>query len=121
MNSKIRLRYLDEQHIRHLITKAHAGLAERNIRTMKAMIYSRIESAKARDNEVKRWVDVLYPVLTTYNHIDEHHTIKMTPDEARKPQNQLNVKINLELKRVHSTVYPDIHIGDYFRIRKTKM
>ena len=120
MNSKIILRYLDEQNIRHLLTKAHAGLAERTIRTMKAMIYRRIESAKARDNEVKRWVDVLYPVLTTYNHIDKHHTIKMTPDEARKPQNQLQVKINLELKRVHSRVYPDIHVGDYVRIRKKK-
>ena len=120
MNSKVVVHWLNEQNIRYLITKAHAGLAERTIRTMKAMIYSRIESAKARDNEVKRWVDVLFPVLLTYNHVDKHHTIKMTPDEARKPQNHLKVKINLELKRVHSRVYPDIHVGDYVRRRKKK-
>ncbi len=120
MNSKNILRYLDEQNIKHIITKAHAGLAERTIRTTKAMIYRRIESAKARDNEVKRWVDVLCPVLTTYNHTDKHHTIKMTPDEARKPQRQLQVKRNLELKRVHSRVYPDIHVGDYVRMRKKR-
>ena len=120
MNTKILISYLDEQHIRHIMTRTHAGLAERTIRTMKAMIYRRIESAKARDNEVKRWVDVLYPVLMTYNHLDKHHTIKMTPDEARKPQNHLQVKINLELKRVHSRVYPDVHIGDYVGIRKKK-
>ena len=60
MNSKVVIRWLGQQQIRCLITKAHAGLAERTIRTMKAMIYRRIESAKARDNEVKRWIDVLY-------------------------------------------------------------
>ena len=87
---------------------------------MKGMIYSRIQSAKARDNEDKRWVDVLFQALTTYNRIDKHSTIKMTPDEATKPKNHLQVKINLELKRVHSRLYPDIHVGDYVRIRQKK-
>jgi Integrase core domain len=120
MNSKVILTYLDEHHIRHIMTRSHAGIAERTIRTIKAMLYSRIESAKERDNEVKRWVDVLYPVLLTYNHIDKHSATKMTPDEARKPQNHLQTKINLELKRVHSRVYPDVHVGDYVRIYKKK-
>ena len=120
MKRPVILHYLDEQHIRHIITKAHAGLAERTIRTLKGMIYSRIQSAKARDNEDKRWVDVLFQALTTYNRIDKHSTIKMTPDEATKPKNHLQVKINLELKRVHSRLYPDIHVGDYVRIRQKK-
>jgi hypothetical protein len=112
--------YLEQQHIRYITTKSHAGLAERTIRTLKTMIYSRIESAKTRDNENKRWIDVLFAALTTYNHIDKHSTTKMTPDDARKPHNHLQVKINLELKRVHSRVYPEIHVGDYVRIRKKK-
>ena len=120
MTTKLLRDYLEEQHIRYITTKHHAGLAERTIRTMKAMIYSRIESAKTRDNENKRWIDVLYAVLVTYNQINKHSTIKMTPHEARKPRNHLQVKINLELKRVHSRVYPEIHVGDYVRIRKKK-
>ena len=46
--------YLTEEHIRLLMTKGHAGLAERTIRTLKSMIYSRIDSARTRDNETKR-------------------------------------------------------------------
>ena len=44
----------------------------------------------------------------------------MTPDDARKPRNHLQVKLNLELKRVNSRLYPEIHVGDYVRIRKKK-
>jgi hypothetical protein len=112
--------YFTEHNIRLLMTSAHAGLAERTIRTLKAMIYSRIESAKTRDNVNKRWIDVLYPSLLTYNRVDKHSTIKMTPYEATKPENELQVKVNLELKRRHSRVYPELHAGDTVRIRKKK-
>ncbi len=120
MNNNAIMTYLDEHHIRHIITRAHAGIAERTIRTIKAMIYARIESAKERDNENKRWIDVLYPVMLTYNHQDKHSATKMTPNDARKPQNQLQTKINLELKRVHSRRYPEVNVGDYVRIYKKK-
>ena len=95
MNNNAVMTYLDEHHIRHIITRAHAGIAERTIRTIKAMIYARIESAKERGNENKRWIDVLYPVMLTYNHQDKHSATKTTPNDARKPQNQLQTKINL--------------------------
>ncbi len=102
------------------MTKAHAGLAERTFRTLKNMIYSRIESAKARNYVDRRWADVLHEALITYNHIDKHSTTKMTPENARKPHNHLHAKIHLELKRKHSRVYPEIHLGNYVRIRKNK-
>ncbi len=92
MNRTVVIHWLNEQHIRYSISKAHAGLAEITSRTTKAMIYGRIESAKARDNEDKRWVDVLFAVLLKYNHVDKHHTFKITPDDARQPRNQLKVK-----------------------------
>ena len=112
--------YLAEEHIRLLMTKAHAGLAERTIRTMKNMIYSRIASAKTRDNESKRWIDVLYASLLTYNRVDKHSTIKMTPYEATKTKNHLQVKVNLELKRRHTRIYPELHAGDTVRVRQKK-
>ena len=112
--------YLNEHHIRLIMTRSHAGLAERTIRTMKNMIYSRIESAKARNNVVRRWTEVLHEALITYNYVDKHTTTKMTPNEAKKPHNHIQVKINLELKRKHSRVYPEIHIGDLVRIYRKK-
>ena len=40
----------------------------------------------------------------------------MTPKEAMKPSNQLQVKANLELKRKHTRIYPDVNVGDYVKI-----
>ena len=37
----------------------------------------------------------------------------MTPKEAMKPSNHLQVKANLELTRQHTRKYPDINVGDY--------
>ena len=44
----------------------------------------------------------------------------MTPNEARKPANQLQVKINLELKRRHDRKYPEIKVGDKVKLYKKK-
>jgi hypothetical protein len=112
--------YLAQEDIRLLMTRGHAGLAERTIRTLKNMIYSRIDSAKTRDNITKRWIDVLFASLLTYNHVDKHSTIKMTPAEAIKTKNHLQVKVNLELKRRHTRTYPDLRAGDTVRFRTKK-
>ena len=63
------------------------------------MIDKRIESAKKKDSQDKRWVDVLYPVLITYNQKNKHSATKMTPKEAMKQSNQIQVKANLELTK----------------------
>ena len=63
MRDQLIQNYLKDQDIRHLVTRSHAAVAERTIRTVNAMIDKRLESAKKRENQNKRWVDVLYPVL----------------------------------------------------------
>ena len=45
-----------------------------------------------------------------------------TPSEARKPDNHIFVKINLELNRNQNRRYPDINVGDKIKIyKKTKL
>ena len=44
----------------------------------------------------------------------------MTPNEAMKPQNALTVKLNLELKRRSTRIYPNISEGDAVKIYKKK-
>ena len=102
------------------MTRSHAAVAERTIRTVKAMIDKRIESAKKRENQNKRWIDVLNPVLITYNYKNKHSATKMTPKDATKPSNHLQVKANLEMKRTHTRIYPDVNVGDYVRIYNKK-
>ena len=84
------------------------------------MVHTRIETAKKTNNEDKRWIDVLYPVLLTYNVQLKHSATNMTPSEARKPINELVVKTNLEMKKVRKRLYPDIEVGDYVKLYRKK-
>ena len=107
-------KYFKDESIRHLTTLGHAPVAERQIRTMKDMIYKRIDHTK------QNWWEVLYPVLLTYNNKMVHNVTKLTPSEAMKPSNTDLVKFNLELKRRNSKMYPNISINDTVRIFKKK-
>ena len=44
----------------------------------------------------------------------------MTPKDAMKPSNQLQVKANLEMKRKHTRIYPNINVGDYVKVYNKK-
>ena len=78
------------------------------------MIYKRLE------NTDKLWSDLLYQVLLTYNNKMVHNVTKMTPHDAKLKVNELNVKMNLELKRRLSRVYPDVDVGDSVKTYKKK-
>ena len=106
--------YIASEGVRHLTTLGHAPVAERQIRTMKSMIYKRIEHTE------QNWWEVLYPVLLTYNNKLVHSVTKFTPAEAMNPRNTAMVKFNLELKSRHSRKYPNIVIGDYVRLFQKK-
>lgn len=114
-NSKEIQKYFNDEGIRHLVTRSHAPVAERQIRTFKNMIYKRLEAPK---NEGKQWFDLLDPVLVTYNRQRVHSSTQMTPHEARQNNNQQSVKFNLELKRQHGRKYPEISVGDIVKVYK---
>ena len=120
LNTPLIQTYLKDHGIRHIVTRSHAAVAERTIRTIKAMIDKRIESAKKRDNHDTRWVDVLNQVLITYNYKNIHSATKMTPKDATKTTNHIQVKANLELTRKHTRIYPDINVGDYVKVYDKK-
>jgi hypothetical protein len=107
-------KWFKDHNIRHLTTLSHAPVAERQIRTIKNMIYKRYE------REPKPWHELLYPVLLTYNNKLIHSTIKMTPSNARKSENHLTVKLNLELSRKHTRKYPEVKVGDMVRVYRKK-
>ena len=107
-------KYLQDEGIRLLTTLGHAPVAERQIRTVKSMIYKRIEHTG------QNWWDVLYPVLLTYNNKMIHNVTKFTPADAMKASNTAEVKFNLELKKRSTRKYPDISIGSLVRIFKKK-
>ena len=40
----------------------------------------------------KPWTDSTYPILLTYNHKLKSSITGLTPNEAKKPENHMNVK-----------------------------
>ena len=51
----------------------------------------------------------------------KHSATEMTPKEARKPSNELKVKLNLASKARKKRVYPELEVSDEVRIfRKRK-
>ena len=113
-NSNIVKKYLKDNNVRQIYTLGHAAYAERAIRTIKSMIYKRVEHTK------QKWTDVLYSVLLTYNVKNKSSITGMTPAEAKKPGNLVDVGSQLELHRIHKRKYPTINIGDHVRLLRKK-
>ena len=103
-----------DNNIRHITTLTHAPVAERQIRTIKSMIYQRVEKTR------QKWYDILGAVLLVYNNRMVHSSTKMTPNEARKPANEINVKLNLQLNRTKLRKYPTVSVGDTVRLYRKK-
>ena len=78
------------------------------------MIYKRVE------NTGKPWTDLLYQVLLTLSNKLIHSATHMTPHDAKLKVNELNVKTNLEMKRRHTRVYPEVEVGDSVKTYKKK-
>ena len=64
--------------------------------------------------------DFLFEFLLTYNRKDAHSAHGMTPVQARLDKNRMNVKANLEIKRVSKRKYPTIVVGSNVRVFKKK-
>ena len=110
-------KYLKDNDIKHIITRSHAHIAERAIRTFKDSLYKRIDHAK--DDE-KQWVDLVFEILLTYNNKLVHSTTGMTPDDARKKKNELDVWTNTFINSKQNRKYPNLEKGDKVKILRKK-
>ena len=116
LNSNSIQTYLKEQGIKHIVTRTHAHYAERMIRTLKAMLYKRIDHDIKQGKTNVQWTDYLYATLLTYNDKKEHTTIEMTPAQAREDDNSMEAKLKMELKAKRSRKYPPLQVGDKVKI-----
>jgi hypothetical protein len=108
--------FLKEEDILLIMTLSHAGIVERATRTIKDMLYKRLEHDPSRP-----WYgELLQQVIFVYNYGREHSRIHMTPNEARKESNEDVVRRNLNKHAVYNRKYPNIQIGDTVRIFKKR-
>ncbi len=88
--SKSVQQFFKEEGIQHLTTLNHAAYAERQIRTIKDMLYKRLEHY-AKTNPYEDWKKVMPEVITTYNQVRVHNVTKLTPADATDPANRTYV------------------------------
>ena len=121
MNTEAIQKYLQEQNIEHYRTRAHANFSERAIRTFKDLLYRRVEADQKKGKNNIQWTDYIFEILLTYNNKMKHSATGFTPKDARKPSNELKVKLHLNMNAKRNRVYPELSVGDEVKIfRKRK-
>ena len=109
--------FLIDENIRLIQTRRHAAVAERTIRTIKDMLFKRMEHLKT---DIDEWQTILPPVLIQYNTRMIHSAIGMTPADAKLPRNESLVKARLEIKRISTRKYPDVEVGNSVKVYQKK-
>ena len=121
MNKEAIQKYLQEQNIEHHRTRAHPNFSERAIGTFKDLLYRRVEADEKKGKSNIQWTDYIFEVLLTYNNKMKHSATGFTPKDARKPSNELKVKLHLNMNAKRNRVYPGLGVGDEVKIfRKRK-
>ena len=115
-SSKEFIQLLNEKNIKHIVTHFAQGV-ERFNRTLKNMTILKL---KAKDKEEQfKWSDALQDTLNKYNN-QEHSTIKMTPNEAKKRGNHDAVYFNMWERAKRDRTYQELKVGDMVRTKEKK-
>ena len=117
LNSKSMNKYYEENNIKYIATRSSANFVEIFIRHFKNMLYKRIDANK---EEKTQWTDYIFEIMLTYNNKLIHNTIGMTPNDARKKENELLVKTNIKLHSNFTRNYPALEVDDYVKIFRKK-
>ena len=81
------------------------------------MLYERVDQGGA---ENPQWIDFVYPILLTYNNKMVHSSVEMTPYQATKPSNAIDVNYTIELQASFTRNYPEREIGSSVKMYNKK-
>ena len=103
--------YVENEGMELYRTRGKAQFVEKFNRTLKDMIFKRLEADDKRGKENLQWVDYLPGVLLTYNNKMVHSATGLTPSEARKERNELRAKVNIASKAKKRTLVSRVDCG----------
>ena len=104
---------LQSEGIEHIVFTTHLSFIDRFTRTIKNMLFERVEHTG------KSWHLLLPAVIKQYNNTI-HSSTKLKPIDAIKDSNAIEVKTNLMLRSRFKRKYKDINVGDEVRVFKKK-
>ena len=120
LNSNVIKEYIESQKIEIHRTRTHPAFAERFIRTVKNMLFKRVEADEKKGKEDIQWIDYIFEIMITYNKKMVHSATDLTPKETKKPENELKVKANIAMNATKTRKYPDLEKGDKVKIFRKK-
>ena len=120
LNSNVIKEYIAEQGMEIHRTRTHPAFAERAIRTVKDMLFKRVEADEKKGKENIQWTDYIFEIMITYNNKMVHSATGLTPQQARKPENELKVKANIAMNATKTRKYPELETGSKVKILRKK-
>ena len=115
--------WFEEMGIKSVITRQHAHIAERAIRTIKKRLDDKLEDDEKFPDQAPAsyWTKHYQEAVDWYNSDHVQRTTNMTPENATKPEYEYDAKTNLEINAVHRRKYPEIEVGDKVRSFRKKV
>ena len=107
---------MNQHSINHIISDTGAHSIERFNRTFKHNTMLRLD---AMNLDRFKWVDQLKPIIDKYNNAI-HNTIEMSPNQAKKPGNQLMVSYIIWNKAKGNRQYPQYSLEDDVGVKLIK-
>ena len=118
-------KWFADNKIENVITRQHAAVAERAIRTIKKRLDDKLKSDDVEypdKDPASYWTKHIGEVVDWYNNQNVQANTNMKPEDAEKFEKEFDVKTNLETNAIHRRKYPDIEVGDQVRtFRKKKV
>ena len=120
LNNQDLVDFFKDQQIENYKTRGHPHFVERFIRTFKDMLFKRVDADEKKGKVNIQWVDYIPEIMLTYNSKMVHSAHGMTPNDAHKKGNHLEVKMKLEMNRIKTRKYPPVRVGDEVKIYRKK-
>ena len=111
--------YLKAQYIQHHRKGAHANFFERRSELLRTCYIGELWLTRKGENKIQ-WTDYIHEMLLTYNIQMKHSATGFTPKEARKPNNEISVRLNIASSGTRNRIYPEIAKGDEVEISRKR-
>ena len=112
--------FIEDEGIELYRTRGHPAFAERMVRAFKDMLFKRVEADKKKGKKNIQWVDYIFEIMMTYNNKNIHPAINMTPNQARKKENEFKAMVSVALRAKKERKYPELNVSDRVKILRKK-